>query len=163
VGLKSNNVLIRSKPHVDARFYSREGNALQRLIVMQAKALQDAVQKLINLMLLPNTKTAAMSVQELVRAYIDKACALATELGVLEAPGGNSDGSLPIRGQVRKSRPAPTPVPVSKVFARLNPSIQAPPQVQETEDNSITAVEQAPRRVALLPGSFQKNHIYLTV
>jgi hypothetical protein len=80
---------------VDARFYSREGNALQRLIVMQAKALQDAVQKLINLMLLPNTKTAAMSVQELVRAYIDKACALATELGVLEAPGGNSDGSLP--------------------------------------------------------------------
>ena len=127
----------------------QEGNALQCLIVMQAKALQDVVQKLLNLLLLPNMKTAAMSVQKLLRDYIDKACALATKLGVLEAPGGNSDGPLPIRGQVRKSRLAPTPIPMSKVFARLNPSIQAPPQVQETEDNSITTVEQALRRIEL--------------
>ena len=39
--------------------------------------------------------------------------------------------------------------PMSKVFSRLNPSIQAPPQVQETEDNSITTVEQALRRIEL--------------
>ena len=89
----------------------QEGNALQCLIVMQAKALQDAVQKLLNLLLLPNMKTAAMSVQKLLRDYIDKACALATKLGVLEAPGGNCNGSLPIRGQVRKSISAPTPIP----------------------------------------------------
>jgi len=89
----------------------QEGNALQCLIVMQAKALQDAVQKLLNLLLLPNMKTAAMSVQKLLRDYIDKACALATKLGVLEARGGNSDGPLPICGQVRESRPAPTPIP----------------------------------------------------
>jgi len=31
----------------------------------------------------------------------------------------------------------------------LDPSIQAPPQVQETEDNSITTVEQALRRIEL--------------
>jgi len=42
------------------------------------------VQKLLNLLLLPNMKTAAMSVQELLRDYINKACALATKLGVLE-------------------------------------------------------------------------------
>ena len=41
------------------------------------------MQKLLNLLLLPNMKTAAMSVQELLRDYIDKACALATKLGVL--------------------------------------------------------------------------------
>ena len=31
----------------------------------------------------------------------------------------------------------------------MDPSIQAPPQVQETEDNSITTVEQALRRIEL--------------
>ena len=107
----------------------QEGNALQCLIVMQAKVLQDVVQKLLNLLLLPITKAAAMSVQELLRDYINKACALATKVGVLEVPGGNCNGSLPIRGQVRKSRLAPTPIPMCKVFAHLNPSIQDPPQV----------------------------------
>ena len=108
----------------------QEGNALQCLIVMQAKVLQDVVQKLLNLLLLPNMKMAAMSVQELLRDYIDKACALATKLGVFEAPGGNSDGSLPIRGQVRKSRPAPTLIPrcppASTLRFKLHPKFKRP-------------------------------------
>ena len=67
---------------LSTRFYSRKGMPCSASS-MQAKALQDVVQKLLNLLLLPNMKTAAMSVQELLRDYIDKACALATKLGVL--------------------------------------------------------------------------------
>ena len=97
---------------------------------MQEKALQDVVQKLLNLLLVLNTKTAAISVQELLRDYIDKAYALGTKMvGLIEAPGGNSDGSLRICGHVTKTRPTPVPISVSKVFALLNPTIQAPPQV----------------------------------
>jgi len=117
---------------------------------MQEKALQDVVQKLLNLLLVLNTKTAAISVQEL-RDYIDKAYALGTKMvGLIEDSGGNSDGSLRICGHVTKTRPTPVPISVSKVFALLNPTIQAPPQIEDTEDNSFTVTEQALRSIELV-------------
>jgi len=127
---------------------------LQRLFKTQALALQDAVQHILDWAGGQSNKKTTSSLQALMHHYIDKACALAAGLGLLEAPPPATTTALQAAGNEALSKTPPhraTPgqapqatVPARNVFDHI---LNALPSMATVEDNSIAEVERALARI----------------
>ncbi|CAL4949630.1 unnamed protein product [Urochloa decumbens] len=106
-----------------------------------AAALQEAAQHLLGALGINDTHKTAATTCQMLKDYINKACSMATKLGIMEALPGQGNKAPSTLPQTQSN------VPVGRAFSRIKEVL--PADVAYEEGPTVADVEQALRRFEL--------------